>query len=800
MKKAEASHGIVKHEMFDEVFERIAVGIAIYNLNGEIIYTNSTYAEMTGYTVKELTGKQYLDLMSKDYHRVAAAELNNLIEGTTAKFEHVGSYTRKDGTISWHQMTFTVSKNAKNEPEFIILVAEDITEQKRSELLQQIIYNISNAVNSTSDLPDLIRFIQKELGKIMDTSNFYVALYNRAKDALSLPYFSDDKDQFNEFSAGNTLSGHVIHSGKALFGTKEKIRELEQQGVIELVGTDCQIWLGVPLRVSGEIIGMLGIQSYTDENAYSENDLAVLEFISSQIGISIDKKRTEDELRIERIFFRKIFENLAEAVVIGFKDGTITSINDAFTNLFGYTMEEVIGVNINDLIIPDGYMEEALGLRRKVADNEIFQIQTKRKCKDGAIVDVSIIGTPFYVDNVLYSCVIYRDIREQMQSEAMLKQAKEKAEESDRLKTAFLANMSHEIRTPMNAIIGFVELLSTPDLSVSDKLEYIAVINNSGKILLNLIDDIIDLAKIEADQLKIEYDNCNLQELMQEVYSHYSKELKVLGKEKIELRLRNKLDGHLFVRTDPFRVKQILHNLIGNAIKFTHEGFVEFGIDGLENDVLKFYVRDTGIGIPKDKHELIFNRFLQVDNSGTRKYGGTGLGLTISKKLTSLLGGEMWLESKVQKGSVFYFTIKTLPVEETSKESPPPNYFVEKNAWIHKKILVVEDNVLNYQLIEELLKKTGAEIIWASSASESIQIVENRVNIDLVLMDIQMPDMSGYEATRKIKQINPDIPVIAQTAYAMSDERQKAIECGCDEYLVKPLRPMELIAALNQYL
>ncbi len=799
MKKKEQQE-FIKQEMFDVVFERIGLGIAIFDLRGEIIYANQSIVEMTGFDLQELLGSSFTTIMVPEMVPAATREFDKLKLGEINTIEHIGKYKRKNETEVWLQLKFTLSKDNLNQPEYIILVADDITEQKRTEKVQEIIYNISDAVISTSDLHGLIGIIQQELGKIMDTTNFYVALYNRSKDTLSLPYFSDDKDQFQEFPAGKSLSAYVIHTGEALYGDKKKIRELEENGEIELVGTDCLIWLGVPLRVKDEIIGMLGIQSYIDENAYSRNDLAVLEFISGQIGISVEKKRAQDELRIERIFFRKIFENLAEAVVIEQDDGTITSINESFTKLFGYSRDETIGVSIDGLILPEEYIEESNALKEKISNNEIFFLQTMRKRKDGSLIPVSILGSPFFVDNTHYTCVIYRDITEQVQAEESLKAAKEKAEESDRLKTAFLANMSHEIRTPMNAIIGFVELLSLPDLTPDDKKEYISVINNSGKILLNLIDDIIDLAKIEADQLKIEYDNCDINLLINEVYTLYEKELKMLGKENLGLRTVMALEGENVVRTDPFRLKQILHNLVGNAIKFTQQGYVEFGYQMQGDTMIHFYVKDTGIGIPKEKQELIFNRFLQVDNSGTRKYGGTGLGLTISKKLTSLLGGEMWVDSEPDVGSVFHFTISYENVKQKSTERAKISTTVDTLAWKEKKLLVVEDNLMNYQLIEEILRKTGIQLILATRADEAIQIVHNRPEIHLVLMDIQMPDASGYDATAAIRKIRPDIPIIAQSAYAMTEEKQKALNCGCNAYLVKPIRPADLISTLNKYL
>jgi PAS domain S-box-containing protein len=387
------------------------------------------------------------------------------------------------------------------------------------------------------------------------------------------------------------------------------------------------------------------------------------------------------------------------------------------------------------------------------------------------------------------------------QLEHELIKAKDKAEESDKLKTAFLANMSHEIRTPMNGILGFAEMLNDNSLSRANQKKYLNIINSNGKVLINLIDDIIDFAKIESDQVNIVQDDFSLNNLLDQIKSTLL--TRSLRREKSKVKILTKKpfpDEKSFIRTDPIRLRQILTNLVGNAIKFTHNGYIEFGYDLENSKMLRFYVRDTGIGIAADKLQLIFERFMQADSSPSRKYGGSGLGLAISKGLVELLGGTMWADSVEDGGSTFYFTIPLVSVNkviEVQVENKPPRI---KHNWDGKLFLVAEDDKFSYKFLEGFLKQTRAEVIRASDGREAVEICRNNPNVDLVLMDIQMPEMNGLIATMAIKKFNPHVPVIAQTANAISEERVRCMEAGCDDFITKPVNINELYDKIDKCL
>lgn len=387
------------------------------------------------------------------------------------------------------------------------------------------------------------------------------------------------------------------------------------------------------------------------------------------------------------------------------------------------------------------------------------------------------------------------------QLEYELVKAKDKAEESDKLKTAFLANMSHEIRTPMNGILGFAEMLNDNTLSSANRKKYLEIINSNGKMLINLIDDIIDFAKIESDQVNIVQDDFSLNNLLNQVESTFLTSRLKRDKSRMRIIIKKSFpDEKSYIRTDPIRLRQILTNLVGNAIKFTHKGYIEFGYNLESSKHLLFYIKDTGIGIEKDKLQLIFERFMQADSSPSRKYGGSGLGLAISRGLVELLGGKMWAESTLHEGSTFYFTIPFHPVirkieERIESKHPRANYH-----WEGKLFLIAEDDKFSYKFLEGFLKQTRAEVIRAADGREAVELCRTNKNIDLVLMDIQMPEMNGLVATEEIKKFNHDIPIIAQTANAISEERQRCIQAGCDDFITKPVNITELYAKIDKWL
>lgn len=380
-----------------------------------------------------------------------------------------------------------------------------------------------------------------------------------------------------------------------------------------------------------------------------------------------------------------------------------------------------------------------------------------------------------------------------------LEKAIEKAQESERLKSAFLANMSHEIRTPLNSILGFSSLLSQ-DIEPTKFNNYSKIIQNSGQQLLRIIDDILDLSKLESGQLPIVTELVDINNILQEVYSIQNKNKKLQSSPKITLK-RPRIDPNniIFLKTDSIRLAQVLNNLINNAIKFTNEGFIESGYTikpEKDEKVVEFYVKDTGMGIPKEKQESIFDRFVQVEN--IRVTGGNGLGLSICKGLIELLGGKIWVESEVGIGSCFYFTLplsfEKLP-DTPSYREPGENQITLNGQTVY----IAEDNAEASYYLEEILRPEGMIVKNASDGQALINLVQEQTP-DLILLDINMPVKNGYETISEIRQKGLTVPVIAQTAFAMPEEKSTILNAGCNDYIAKPFKREELLSTIRKVL
>lgn len=393
----------------------------------------------------------------------------------------------------------------------------------------------------------------------------------------------------------------------------------------------------------------------------------------------------------------------------------------------------------------------------------------------------------------------YLDITHQKKVERELVKAKEKAEESDMLKSTFLANMSHEIRTPLNGILGFSQLLTMPNIDNTKKEKFIHFIDINAKQLLVIISDIIDIAKIESGQIKIFKKEVSVYDTLRSAYEGNMVQLATFPEKNVKLILKANKDKNLNVFTDQSRFKQILDNLINNAIKFTQNGFIVFGYRFHKKGSILFYVQDTGIGIDVKDQEYIFDQFRQVDESETREYGGTGLGLAITKNLVELLGGKIWVESTKGEGAIFYFT---LPIEdefsETLTECEDYESYENMPEWTGKTIMIVDDVEFVYEHISALLEPTGVKCLYYNSGIKAEKAINSNLEVDLILMDIQMPEQGGTETKNKIKRKRPNVPVIAQTANALAEDRKKYLDLGFDEYVPKPIERFDLFAKIGK--
>jgi len=508
---------------------------------------------------------------------------------------------------------------------------------------------------------------------------------------------------------------------------------------------------------------------------------------SSQYEISQSEKR-----------FRTIFNSGNDAIfIVDIETGIIIDVNEKMLEMYGYRNKlEVVGKSIGYYIINtppenqksiDALIKDTINKSEKLVERQVVSSNDQQFWVEIKLKKIELLGADYII-------IAARDITKRKKAEEELKSAKEKAEESDRLKSSFLANMSHEIRTPMNGILGFTDLLKDTDLSDYEKEEYIRLINESGKRMLNIINDLIDISRIESNQVVVKNETFDLHDVMQSIYSMYLPEAKLKG---IRFTCIEEFP-HLPLHSDKGKIQQALSNLVKNALKFTLQGEIEVGYSLQKNEYVMFYVRDTGVGIKEQLQHKIFERFRQGDISLSRPEEGAGLGLSIAKAYIELLNGEVFLESKVNHGSVFSFIIPyQSPEKPTSGSTLKGLYDNEQNQLYN--IVIADDDFSSRKYLEKLLLRYNYNVTTASNGIEVLEIIKKQ-KVNLVLMDIKMPKLNGIDATIEVKKIAPSIKVIAQTAYAMDTDREKALASGCDEYISKPVNANTLIQLVNKFL
>jgi PAS domain S-box-containing protein len=482
-----------------------------------------------------------------------------------------------------------------------------------------------------------------------------------------------------------------------------------------------------------------------------------------------------------------LVEIIPDGIIALDSKNRIQDINKAAISFLGIGEKNIIGNSIDSA----GAVVTLL-MNAVVEENHVDQIEitTNHEIKTFSILKQAIRNQPGS------RLVIIQDITTAKLAEKELIKAKERAEESDRLKSTFIANMSHEIRTPLNGILGFTELLNMPNLTGKEQHDYLEIIRKGGNRMLKIINDIIDISKIESGQMQISISRTDIREQIESIYSFFVPEAEAKG---IRLIRRTLPAEEAIINTDGNKIYDIQTNLIKNAIKFTSSGVVEFGFEK-KNNYLEFFVKDTGIGISEEQKEFIFERFRQGNDTLTRNYEGSGLGLSISKAYVEMLGGRIWFESEYGKGSVFHFII---PYNSHPELNPVPGEVIPERIGVSEikdlVILIVEDDQPSELFISRLLSPFSKKILKAESGTQAVEICRNNSDINLVLMDVELPEMDGYEATHQIRQFNKDLIIIAQTAFGLTGDKERALEAGCSDYISKPIHSKILFDLIKKY-
>jgi len=522
------------------------------------------------------------------------------------------------------------------------------------------------------------------------------------------------------------------------------------------------------------------------------------------------KKEKADELVIankailqsEKNFRRSISESPIGIRIVSI-DSKIIYANKAFLDIYGFnSLKEFKSTPAINRHTPKSYAQHQERKEKRKNGHDVLDYEISIVSKNEGIRHVKVSKREVLWNGIKHYQVINIDITKQEKLTIDLIAAKKHAEESDRLKSAFLANMSHEIRTPMNGILGFSDLLKEPGLTGDKQQRYIRIIEKSGARMLNIINDIVDISKIETGLMEVHLEESNINEQIDFIHTFFKPEM---DRKSIQFFSKKSLSGkESIINTDREKIYAILTNLVKNAIKYTNEGSIEFGYNlkmESQTKVLEFFIKDTGIGISKDRKKAIFERFIQADITDKMARQGAGLGLSISKAFVELLGGKIWVSSEKGKGSTFYFTIPYKSESYTKSDIPTfESDEGEKGQIKNLKVLIVEDDEVSDLLISTMLEKISNQVLHSETGVEAIETCRNNPDLDLVLMDIQMPEMNGYEATRKIREFNKDVVIIAQTAFGLTGDREKSLSAGCNEYITKPINKLEFDSLIQNAL
>lgn len=772
-------------------------GITVADLEGNYVFVNPAFCKMSGYTIEELLKLTVFDMKAKDQPSSSFYNTKESMEGLPVRVR----LKRKDGT---EYLTEIIGNKIEVDNQKLVLgTIHDITERVKSEQALKDSEHLLSKSQKVARIGSYVLDIVNDWWNSSETLDELFGIDKKFRKDIAgwqSIVHPDDWEMMQEYLATSVLTKHEPFNKEYRIKRVVDDQELWVHGIGELELDD----KGNPTRMIGTIQDITERKHAQDEIIKSDNKFRSL-FNNINVGAALHEIITDSNNKPVDFIFLDInptYEKLTHLVredIIG-KRGleVIPNLEQKWIDAYGkvaQTGESITIIDHSDYL--NKYWEVKAYSPKKnqfavaltdITDRMLSEVETKN------------LNEQLATQNEEYQVVneeLAKSVNRVQNINSELEIAKERAEESDRLKSAFLANMSHEIRTPMNGIMGFASLLKLPNLTGKQQSKYVNIIEKSGARMLNIINDLIDISKIEAGQMDVSISNCNINEQIEYLYTFFKPEATKKGLSFISNSTLSINDAD--IETDREKLYAILTNLIKNSIKYTHEGSIEFGYKKKGRN-LEFYVKDTGIGIPDDRLSAIFDRFVQADIEDTEVYEGAGLGLAISKAYVEMLGGKIRVESIEERGTIFYFTIPYNSVKlESVSDIAKENLMADNNPISKKlKVLIAEDEEFADTYLTIIVKEISSQTFHARTGNEVIELFIKNPDIDLILMDIKMPGMDGYEATQKIRESNKDVIIIAQTAYALAGDREKALAAGCDDYITKPIDKNKLMDMIQK--
>jgi two-component system, sensor histidine kinase len=806
-----------------DIVEQLPNTVLMADKQGHIQYVNSEFTKLTGYSMEEIIGKNLIAPEIKEKGQNGDKKIWDVLKSGAEWCGELKS-RKKNGEVYLKLVKISPLRDAAEVIQGYLAIEEDITEKRtlEDELKTRLKYEklVSSISRNALNITNVGRFLSDTIAKIgecLQVTRSSIFTYNKLNNTVNNIFEWAASDKYSIKSKLQDIKIDKLPSLINLMYSSDIVDVYDVSKMKDdlageiIIGNGIKSLICMPLFVGDSFYGFIEVEQSDRNRKWMNVGTDILQPIGRIICSVIEKKIAENTLKVSNIKYQSLFLNMLDGFTYNKilldknrnpVDFIVLEVNTAFEKMINMKRKDILERKHSELFAQ--YHEDDDDWIKQCGEVSLTGKDKRLEIYDAVLKRWYFIK--LYSPKKYYFAIIMYDITKQRKTNDELLKAKEAAEEANKAKSEFLANMSHEIRTPLNGIKGMLDLTMLSELT-DEQRESLQIAESCSKSLLNVINGVLDFSKIEAGKMLLEHIDFDLIDLIKKTLKPHKMTAKDKG---IEILCCISEDVPIYVQGDPGRLQQVLNNLLSNAVKFTDSGNVSLTVSKLDelyngHVKVKFCIADTGIGIAKEDMKKIFKNFSQVDGTITRRFGGTGLGLVISKRLVRLMHGNIWVKSKKGAGSKFYFTIDFCSAKgayiSNEVQAVSPVGVIENVNLVMPKVLVVEDNEMNIIVIKSMLLKKKCEVQCARSGKEAVEIIKNN-EFDMIFMDIQMPEMDGIQATKLIRNFEKEkkihTPIIALTAYALQGDKERFMGAGMDYYLSKPINMKELFCIVDR--